>query len=208
MVRAAEGSCVTNSSRSEQLRLFVAVALPPPAKEAVTRLIDGLRSARIAGVRVVAPEAVHITLKFLGNVEAPRLGELSHVLDQSVSGVEPFTVAISGIGGFPNLQAPRVLWAGITGGAEELESLARAVDAACASIGFSPERRPFSPHVTIARLRDNTSTEDRHRAGAALSTLPRLDEESFTVAAIHLIQSTLSQTGPTYQTLHTAHLRQ
>ncbi len=199
---------MTNSSRSEHLRLFVAVALPPPAKAAVTRLINGLRSARVAGVRVVAPEAVHITLKFLGNVEAPRVGKLTDALDAVGPSVPPFTVEISGIGGFPNLLTPRVLWTGVTAGAEDLASLSRAVDAACTPVGFAPERRPFSPHVTIARLRDNASTEDRRRAGAALSALPRLDEASFTVASIHLIESTLSQTGPTYQTLHTVHLRQ
>ena len=156
---------MTSSRRPEQLRLFVAVTLPPEVRAALAEVIGRLRDADVPGMRPVAPEALHITLKFLGNVDASRVPDLAAALTAAGDGSVPFRIALQGVGGFPSLEAPRVLWAGVADDAGSLGGLARRVDEACASAGFPREQRPFSPHLTLARMRDTASPSDRRRAG-------------------------------------------
>lgn len=193
---------MTSSRRPEQLRLFVAVTLPPEVKETLAGVIGRLREAGVPGVRPVAPEAVHITLKFLGNVDAARVPDLAAALTAAGDGAVPFQIALQGVGGFPSLEAPRALWAGVADGADGLAGLARQVDEACASAGFPRERRPFSPHLTLARMRDTASPSDRRRAGAALADAGGALAATFAVDAFHFIKSTLTQSGPRYESLH------
>ena len=192
---------MTSSRGSEQLRLFVAVTLPPPAKDAVAGLIHAISGAGAAGVRAVAPEGAHLTLKFLGTVDAGRIPGLQAALSALGPAVAPFAVELRGVGGFPDLQAPRALWAGVSSGVDDLSALAHRVDEACAARGFPRERRPFSPHLTVARLRDSATTEDRRRAGAVLAAADYAGA-AFTVDAFRLIKSTLTPSGPVYETLH------
>ena len=197
---------MTSSRQPEQLRLFVAVTLPAEARDTLAQVVARLRDAGLRGVRTVAPEGVHVTLKFLGNVEAGRVRELSDALDAAAGGVAPFELAVEGAGAFPDERAPRVLWAGVAGDTDALAALARRVDEACAALGFPRERRAFSPHLTIARLRDTASAEDRRRAGEALAAI-RLDNATpFVVDAVQLIKSTLTPSGAVYETLHTVRL--
>ena len=197
---------MTSSRRPEQLRLFVAVTLPPEARDALARVIATLRDAGLRGVRTVAPEGVHVTLKFLGNVEAGRVPALAEALDAAAGGVAPFELAVEGAGAFPDARAPRVLWAGVAGDTDALAALARRVDEACAGLGFPRERRAFSPHLTIARLRASATAEDRRRAAEALAAIRLDDVTPFAVDAVRLIKSTLTPSGAVYETLHTARL--
>ncbi len=199
---------MTSSNRPEQLRLFAAVALPSEVREVLARAIGRLRDADLQGVRTVAPEGVHVTLKFLGNVDTGLVPSLSEAFTAVGEGVAPFELALQGVGAFPDERAPRALWAGIAGNTEELAALAHRVDEACATLGFPRERRAFMPHLTIARLRDSATVNDRGRAAQALAAIRANVGGRFTVDALHLIKSTLTPAGPTYQTLHTVHLRQ
>lgn len=195
---------MTSSSRPEHLRLFVAVALPPEVRDVLARAIGRLRDAELRGVRLVTPGAVHVTLKFLGNVDAGLVPPLAEALGEAGSGVAPFELALQGVGAFPNERAPRVLWAGIAGDTGALAGLARRVDEACATLGFARERRAFTPHLTIARLRDSATVNDRGRAAQALAAIRADVGGRFTVDALHLIKSTLTPAGPLYETLHSA----
>ncbi len=197
---------MTSSNRPEQLRLLVAVTLPAEAHEALAGVIAKLRAAELRGVRMVAPEGVHITLKFLGNVDASRVPALSDALDAAAGGVAPFELALEGVDAFPGAGPPRVLWAGVTGETEELAELARNVDEACADLGFPRERRAFSPHLTIARLRDTAGAEDRRRAAEALAAAGLDRSAGFRVDGLHLVKSTLTPSGAVYELLHTARL--
>lgn len=205
---------MTGSRQPEQLRLFVAVTLPPEARDALAEVIGRLRAANLRGVRTVAPEGVHITLKFLGNVDAGRVSELSEALTGAAHGAMPFRLALRGLGAFPDERAPRVLWVGVavdtglSGGTEALGTLARRVDDACAGLGFPRERRAFSPHLTIARLRDSASDADRRRAADALAAIGLDDPGGFEVDAMHLIKSTLTPSGARYETLHSVPIGQ
>ena len=198
---------MTSSNQTEQLRLFVAVTLPTEVRDALAGVIGRLRAANLRGVRTVAPEGVHITLKFLGNVKAARVSELSEALTGAAHGSARFTLALQGLGAFPDGRAPRVLWAGVTGDAEALGALARRVDDACAGLGFPRERRAFSPHLTIARLRDSASDADRRRAAEALAAIGLDYSGGFEVSAMHLIKSTLTPSGALYETLYSVDLQ-
>lgn len=199
---------MTGSRLPEQLRLFVAVTLPPEARDALAEVIGRLRAANLRGVRTVAPEGVHITLKFLGNVDATRVSELSEALTGAAHGAMPFRLALRGLGAFPDDRAPRVLWAGADGDTDALGALARRVDDACARLGFSRERRAFSPHLTIARLRESANGADRRRAADALAAIGLDDSGGFEVSAFHLIKSTLTPSGARYETLHSVPIGQ
>lgn len=213
---------MTGSRQPEQLRLFVAVTLPPEVRDALAEVIGRLRAANLRGVRTVAPEGVHITLKFLGNVDAGRVPEISEALTSAAHGAMPFRLALRGLGAFPDDRAPRVLWAGVSvdtavsggtdagvsGFPDALGALARRVDDACAGLGFPRERRAFSPHLTIARLRDSASDADRRRAADALAAIGLDDSGDFEVSAFHLIKSTLTPSGARYETIHSVRLRE
>ena len=199
---------MTSSSGPEQLRLFVAVTLPPEVRDTLAEVVGRLRAADLRGVRTVAPEGVHVTLKFLGNVEAARVPALSEALTGAAHGAMPFRLAVRGLGVFPDDRAPRVLWAGIGGDTDALGALARRVDDACAGLGFPRERRAFSPHLTIARLRDSASDADRRRSADALAAIGLGDSGGFEVGAFHLIKSTLTPSGARYETLHSVRLRE
>lgn len=192
---------MTSSRGPDQLRLFVAVTLPPAVRDVLAGVIERLRAADLRGVRTVAPDGVHITLKFLGNVDAGRVPALAEALSAAGEGAGPFELALQGVGAFPDERAPRVLWAGVSGDTQALGALALRVDEACARLGFPRERRAFSPHLTIARLRDTATAEDRRRAGDALAGVGLDDATGFDVEAVHLIKSTLTPSGARYATL-------
>ena len=197
---------MTSSRQPEHLRLFVAVTLPAEARDAIARLIQGLRAADLTGVRLVDPDGVHLTLKFLGNVDSSRVPALTDALDAVGEDAAPFALHLRGVGVFPDRRSPRVLWAGVSGDTDALAALARRVDDTCATVGFPRERRPYSPHLTLARLRDRASEDERQRAGSVLAHIGLAPGKSFAVEALHLIKSTLTPSGPIYDTVHTVTL--
>lgn len=179
------------------MRAFIAVELSETARGAVARLQDALRPAG-ADVKWVEPQNLHLTLKFLGEAEEPRLPELTQVLESAASHLSPFTFSLEGVGAFPRLEYPRIVWTGIQEGKESLVALANQLEEACGRCGFSPEERPFSPHLTIGRV----------RSGKRLAFLvQQLRETTFQTAApvpaekIVLFQSILSPRGATYSPL-------
>jgi 2'-5' RNA ligase len=183
------------------LRLFVAVELPDEAKSALDVLLSGLRELRIGGLRPVRVEALHLTLKFLGDVPVERAAPIGDALVGAARGVDASEARLHGVGGFPGLDSPQVLWVGLAGDLAALARLHHAVEAALAPLGFPPDRRPFAPHLTLARLRDGVPTAQRACAGEALQRLPWAERVPVPVAAISLIQSTLRPQGAEYRTL-------
>ena len=180
----------------------MAVTLPSEARETIARLIHALRAADLTGVRLVDPDGVHLTLKFLGNVDRTRVSVLTDELDAIGEGAAPFALHLSGVGAFPTPRSPRVLWAGVSGDIDSLTALARGIDDACSTLGFSRERRPFSPHLTLARLRENASAHERQRSASILEHIGLAPIKPFPVEAFHLIRSTLTPSGPIYETVH------
>ena len=185
------------------MRLFVAVAIPPEIREALRRLVGELRS-EIRGPRWVRPEGIHLTLRFLGEVEEPSLPGLVAELERSLPGsVTPFDVEVAGIGVFPERGRPRVLWVGLDEAGDRLSTLQRRVESAVATAvpNLKKETRPFAPHLTLARFGDA-----RPPAGLG-ATIARYGGErrprlgTFTVMSVHLLQSLLGPGGAEYRQL-------
>jgi 2'-5' RNA ligase len=133
-----------------RVRSFVALSLPDPVRAA---LADLRRAAPPrAPVRWVAPESIHLTLKFLGEIEPDRLEAVKAALSSFPWNLAPFAFTLSGVGAFPGLKRPRVLWVGVTDGADRVVELAERVERALGPIGFPREDRAFSPHLTIGRV--------------------------------------------------------
>jgi RNA 2',3'-cyclic 3'-phosphodiesterase len=159
--------------------------------------IERLRQVA-GGVGWVAPENLHITLKFLGRVEEARLGLVQRCLDRAAAGIERFEIAIERLGAFPAPTRPRVIWAGVDQGAEPLSALADRVERELAEMGFAPEARGFTPHVTLGRVgeprRNPALAAALERAGATMFGAVRVDRLS-------LMRSDLSPRGARYTEL-------
>ncbi|MDJ0498093.1 MAG: RNA 2',3'-cyclic phosphodiesterase [Acidimicrobiia bacterium] len=150
MVRETKKWAVGVSQSGE--RLFLAVALDDNARHAIAaHLDDQLEGRRLPG-RPVPPENWHLTLRFLGKTVAQQRDQVLAYLDEHLA-VEPFRVSLTDLGAFPREARASVLWMGIAGAAEQLESTAAICEAAAVAADFEPEGRPFHAHLTLSRIR-------------------------------------------------------
>ena len=186
---------------SELVRAFVAIELPPEIKEALTELVEELGRADVRSVRLVRPEGIHLTLKFLGNVPRTRLEAIESAVHQLAEQCPAFTLELGGAGVFPNRNSPRVLWVGVGGELTPLVSLHRGIEDALAALGFRREGREFGPHLTVGRLRDGASQADRRRAAQSLFSAPLRTGLPIEVHSVSLMRSTLSPDGAVYERL-------
>jgi 2'-5' RNA ligase len=182
-------------------RVFIAVQVPTAAKQELGKLIDGLALEYSRDVRWVAPEGIHLTLKFLGNVEASRISSVIESMGAAAKGTGPFRLQVSGLGTFPNAARPRVLWAGVTGDLEPLLELQQRVENAMAGLGFAKDRQCFNPHLTLGRVRDRVSPANRQGIGAAFSGQGLASPEPWLVEEVFLVQSRLGPQRATYSDL-------
>lgn len=134
------------------MRLFAAVPLPAPAQAAVAELLSRLRGTGWP-VRWVAPELVHLTLKFFGEVTPDRVDAIAESLRQATAGVGSVPIELTDLGVFPSPAHPRVLWVGVDA-PPVLELLQDRIERGADALGFPPEGIPFRPHVTLGRLRE------------------------------------------------------
>ena len=181
------------------MRCFVAIELPDDVRAALARTQASLRQrAPRADLRWVDAAGLHVTLKFLGEVAEDRLSALTDALRATVASHAALALAVAGLGGFPSLGRPRVLWAGIPTGVAELGRLAAALERALAPLGFPPESRPFRSHVTIARVRSPRGTG---RIAAAIRAGGDVDFGRWTATDVVLFQSRLRPSGAVYEPL-------
>ena len=184
------------------MRLFVAVNLPLEERRRTWEAAAPLRAARLP-VRWVGEEALHLTLRFLGEVGQEQVGPIVDALGGAVRGARPFAVSLGGIGAFPSLAKPRVVWLGVEHH-PALELLANDVELALMSLAFEPELQPFSPHLTLGRA-------ERGARPPAFKDFPQLAagvayQGMTSVESVDLMQSTLGPRGATYSVLSRAPL--
>jgi 2'-5' RNA ligase len=189
------------------LRAFLASELSPALQDSISTATANLRQALRDGlIRWVPPHNVHLTLKFLGDVSPSSLDLIKQMLVAEASEFTAFDVTVEGLGCYPNVRRPRVLWVGLKAPAE-LTSLQRAIEAAAARLGYESEERDFSPHLTIGRVRQNTSSDDLHKIRSALEECHVGLLGSARVEAIHLFKSELRPEGSLYTKLFSAPLQ-
>jgi len=188
-------------SNDQQIRSFIAIELPKEVKSGLHRLQNELKLPRHTFVKWVAPESIHITLKFLGNISPGKVVEITKVMEQSSQGASPFQLEIGGIGAFPNLRQPRVLWLSIKGELDRLVALQQHIDSGLVPLGFAKETRPFTPHLTLARLREGISPGDRRDFGELVMKTPSEVNYKFDVNSLSLMKSQLLPGGAVYSRL-------
>jgi RNA 2',3'-cyclic 3'-phosphodiesterase len=175
------------------VRTFVAVFPPHEVREALFRAARDLPASK--AFRLIGPEKLHLTLKFLGYVTEEDLIRVEQALEQLRGRHEPFEVSTSGFGAFPSERRPRILWAGVGEGSEPLRAVAHSVDDLLEPVGFGRERRPYVPHLTLGRARGQGAKLD-----AASVYPPAL---RFSVSGVDLVESVPGEGGVSYSVLET-----
>jgi 2'-5' RNA ligase len=187
---------------AKQLRLFVAIELPPPTLRALDQTIAGLRRiAQDDAVRWVRREGIHLTLQFLGATAEDRVPLLHTALRLAVRDVAPFGVAPGGVGSFGGRSGLRVVWAGLGDDGGALAGLADRVQAATEPFGYEREQRAFNAHLTLGRLRDGATRDDRALLYDALGRFEAPPIPPFHVERVSLMRSTLGRGGAVYDQL-------
>lgn len=188
------------------LRAFIALEIPAPIREAIQQQTAALRkSADSSLVRWVPAGNLHLTLKFLGDVPSANLPFLTQMLAREAGQQARFSMQVGGLGAFPNSRRPRVIWIGIRA-PEALSALARSLESATRRLGYPPEERPFSPHLTIGRVKQAASPADLQRVHVALEAIQVGPLGSADISAVHLMKSDLRPTGSVYTRLFSAPL--
>lgn len=181
----------------DKIRSFIAIELPQFLRSKLESLQRELKRQE-PDVKWVRPEGIHLTLKFLGSISRDEIDRISNVLAGIVPRWPPFTMKIKGLGGFPSIRNPRVLWIGIQEGASEVLSLQRAIEKASLENNFPPEDRPFKPHLTLGRIR---SPRGREALLASIETNRDMEIGSFSAQEVSLFQSELKPSGALYTRL-------
>jgi 2'-5' RNA ligase len=192
----------------QPVRAFIAIELPPDVLAQVTRLQSRVRQDLPPGlVRWVRPEGIHLTLKFLGDIDPARVPEIEQAMRRACAPHAPFTLHAEGLGCFPNPNRPRVVWVGVTpaGRGDPLPSLQRAVERAVAPLGFPTERRGFHPHLTLGRVRNRQKPDELAALGAYV-TRAKVRVGQLYVSAVRLMRSELLPSGAVYSALATVPL--
>ncbi len=180
-------------------RLFIAVDLPPEARQSLAKVQSRLKSA--GAIRWTKPQQIHLTLQFLGDTPATQVEAITNALQRKVSPLPAFSIRLNGVGVFPNLKRPGIIWAGVTGEGDALKSLHHAVIAATQTVGFTPEKRPFKPHLTIGRVQKRAKPSDYAAIRQVIQHSTITEIAAFRIDHISLIRSQLNPAGPIYTQL-------
>lgn len=187
------------------MRTFIAIDLSKENKSKLAKIQDQLIKSN-ADVKWVEIDNIHLTLKFLGEVTDEYAGKVKEALDKIANGFKPFEISLSGLGAFPKLDYPRVIWVGLEKGKKETEEIAKKLEEELSKLGFAKEDRPFSAHLTIGRVRSGKNKETLKKIIEALNRTPKTVNPQ-RVSQLVLYQSTLTPNGPIYTPLHSAILK-
>lgn len=179
------------------IRSFLAVDLPMALRESMLSAAMGLRTPA-ADVKWVRPEGIHFTLKFLGNIEEGQVEPIVNAVSGVITGQKPLALKAEGMGAFPDLRRPRVIWIGMTGDIERLMVIQKNIEQVLSVLGFPAEDRPFTPHLTLGRVRYN-----KKFSGLAhkIQGLKDINFTPFTVNELILYKSALRPEGAIYTPL-------
>ena len=188
----------------QAIRAFIAIELPESVRRDLNTIQQEIQSragepSRRA-VRWVPAANIHLTLKVLGEVSTSSLPTLAGVLQAEAAHCPAFQIQIGGLGAFPNVHRPRVIWVGSQAPAE-LASLQKGIDQATRTLGYPSEDRPFSPHLTLGRINQHARSEDIAVVSKTLSELKVGELSTAQVNQVHLFRSVLNPGGAVYTSL-------
>lgn len=187
------------------MRAFIAIGLPQGIKDSLAGIQDELRSSG-ADVKWIRPENIHLTLKFLGDIDEIKKDKISNILERITAKRSDFRIRISSLGAFPKITSPRVIWVGIDEGDKESKDIAAELEEEAAKIGIPKEERDFSSHITIGRKRSPSNLDKLINCLKEKTGLGEKDM-GFYAGKITLFKSTLTPKGPIYEALKEATLK-
>ena len=180
------------------IRSFIAIDFPEETRKALEDIQRALKQCG-AGVRWVRPSSIHLTLKFLGNIQPAQVEDIARAVAQEIRDQPPITLRPAGLGAFPSQRKPRVIWIGMEGEVQRLNGIQARLENALEPLGFAREKRGFRPHLTIGRVKDRRRLQPLVDAMATLDVPPF---NSFDANEIILYKSDLRPTGAIYTKLH------
>ena len=180
----------------EQIRSFIAFDIDSDAVRRNLTTVQSMLGQTGADLRLVEPQNIHITVRFLGDI-TPATAEKIFAEMQQVP-FTPFTVQISGVGAFPDLRYPRVVWAGITEGADQLNAVFSQLEPRLRNLGFTPDPKGFNPHLTIARVKTG---RNKQQLSEAIAKNANYAFGAINAECLRLKRSDLTPRGPVYSTL-------
>jgi RNA 2',3'-cyclic 3'-phosphodiesterase len=188
------------------MRAFIAIELPEDVKNGLRDLESSLKTSNPASAKWVDPCSIHLTLKFLGNTRLDLIPTITSELDSICKNTPSFSLAITELGAFPDARRVQVVWVGLTGDLSDLNRIQKRVEAAISPLGYPTEKRPFVPHLTLARVRDSASFLDRQNLGSLISRSRINASLKLRVDSVSLIQSRLTPEGAIHTKLYSAKL--
>jgi len=181
----------------EKLRAFIAIELAPEHKGIIASFESGLKSTEPPGLRWVKAELLHLTLKFLGVITQSQAQEVSQAISRVTDENHPFQLQFTGTGAFPNWRSARTLWMGLNK-SSELAVLFQQLDAALGTLGFFPEDKPFSPHLTVCRVSDTADPRKVQQLQKEFDAFPTSSLPLWKVNEVVFFKSVLKPGGPIY----------
>lgn len=188
------------------LRAFIAVEIPLGIQQHIQNETASFRKAIDELIRWVPIENMHLTLKFLGDVSPSNVEFLMQMLRKEAENVSCFTIRLTGLGSYPSLRRPRVIYIGIQAPAG-LVALQRGIESAARRLGYESEERPFSPHLTLGRVKQNITSSDQQKIRRAIETTQVDLLGTASVDSVYLYKSELKPTGSIYTRLYSAPLK-
>jgi 2'-5' RNA ligase len=182
---------------SNTIRTFIAIELPEKIIYTIKKVQEEIKSYGLK-IRWVRPENIHLTLKFLGDTKAADTENVARAVSESVTDYPPISLAVKGIGVFPGIKRPRVIWLGVSNQLDVLTTFQKTLDEKLEAIGFPKENRPFRGHLTLGRIK---SKIDPKKLNDALKEFTRFESEHFLADRIILYKSDLKPNGPVYTKL-------
>ncbi len=179
------------------IRSFLAIEIPRAILKKIEEVQEDLRSSR-ADVRWVSPEKIHLTLKFFGTIDESKIDPIVKSIEEPTRITSPFSLKVQGVGAFPHLKNPRVIWVDLVDGKDVLASFQKQLERELEKLGFEPEERVFHPHLTLGRMKTGKGR------GELTGRMERHQEEEFgdfQVERVVLFKSDLRPTGPIYTSL-------
>ena len=187
----------------EKIRIFIAIDLPEFMRTAIRTIQTDIRSSGFKA-RLTRPENVHLTLKFLGDVDTHRIEKINAAIKIAVKEIAPINLGGRSLGVFPNSRRPRVLWMGLFGQIGALLRLQKKIDAQLALLGFAKEKRTFTGHLTIGRIKGKAPLRQVNRI---LTQYETFATEPFAVKEVILFKSQLTPDGSIYTRLGSGYLK-
>ena len=183
------------------IRAFIAIELPPDIQKNLNQVVLNLRDQMTwIPVRWVSVGNIHLTLKFLGDVSLSQVELIEQLLNTITLAHDTFKISVGGVGVFPRPQRPRVIWAGVDA-PPDLVAIQEEIESTTAQVGYIPESRPFSPHLTLGRISQLVNTSQANRIAESLAASKVSSLGNVEVKAVHLIRSELKPTGAVYTRL-------